>query len=89
MIEALLTEIRASGTTSPAALASRLKLSPGLVQAMLEDLERMGYLQRVDTCSDDACSGCPFGDVCLPGGDTKLWVLKSTRPGQPVGLDDN
>lgn len=88
MIEALLEEIRASGTTSPAALASRLKLSPGLVQAMLEDLERMGYLQRVDTCSDDACTGCPFGDVCLPGGDTKLWVLKPARPGQPHGFGD-
>jgi len=76
MLEDLLAEIRSSGATHPAVLASRLKISPGLVQAMLEDLERMGYLQPIDVCQQTACSRCSFSDICVPGGGSKIWVLK-------------
>ncbi|MCC7130953.1 MAG: hypothetical protein B6D39_06175 [Anaerolineae bacterium UTCFX2] len=76
MLEKLLAEIRSSGTTHPAVLASRLNISLGMVQAMLADLERMGYLQSIDVCQQTACSHCSFSDLCAPGGGSKMWVLK-------------
>ncbi len=79
MLEKLLGEIRTGKTLQPAQLAARLQVSPAMVQMMLEDLERMGRLSRIDAeCGSGACGGCPAVGMCLPqGGDKgRVWVLK-------------
>ncbi len=78
MLETLLNEIHAGGTLQPAALAKRLQISPALVQMMLEDLERMGKLSRVDTECGSNCGGCAVAELCAPKGAGKgrVWMVK-------------
>ena len=76
MLEKLLEEIHSGGTLQPAALAARLKISLGLVQVMLEDLERMGWLTRVNSDCASTCGGCSLTDTCGTQGHAagKVWM---------------
>lgn len=65
MLDQLLQEIRSGGTLETHRLAARLNTSPQLVEAMLEHLERIGYLQTYVSCSS-GCSGCGLSDNCNP-----------------------
>ncbi len=78
MLEKLLNEIRVGSTLQPAQLAARLQVSPAMVEMMLEDLQRMGRLARVDAECASACGGCPVADMCMPKGDGKgrVWMVK-------------
>ncbi len=78
MLEKLISEIRNSGTVQPATLAARLQVSPAMVQMMLEDLERMGKLSRIDTECGSTCGGCPVANLCAPkeNGKGRVWMVK-------------
>ena len=41
------------------ALARQLSVSETLVEQMLAELTRLGYLRLLETCSHEACTGCP------------------------------
>ena len=45
---------------------------------MLEDLERMGKLSRVDTECGSNCGGCAVAELCAPKGAGKgrVWMVK-------------
>jgi len=62
MLERLIAEMRSRGT----------------VQAVLEVLERMGRLVKVETECGTACGGCPVRNLCAPKGDGKgrVWMVK-------------
>ena len=77
MLEKLLEMISTSGTRTPASLAQRLGVSQGLVEQMLEHLERLGYLKLVDGCNQRACKACGIGrcGVAKP----RLWVVRGER----------
>jgi hypothetical protein len=47
-----------------------------MVKVMLEHLERLGWLQSLDGCAAQACSGCPLADTCTPKHSGRLWRLK-------------
>ena len=77
MLEKLLREIRAGSTLQTTTLAARLGTSVAMVQAMLEELERMGLLHQVPTgCSTSSCGGCPMTGGCADPG--RVWMLKKT-----------
>ncbi len=77
MLEKLLDEIRGGGTLQPAALAARLKVSPGLVEMMLEDLERRGMLVQVNASCGEPCGGCPLvGECGVTNPQGRMWMLK-------------
>ncbi len=78
MLERLINEMRKGRTVQPAELAARLQVSPAMVEMMLEDLERMGRLERVKTECGGACDGCSVADMCMPRGDGKgrIWIMK-------------
>ena len=78
MLEKLISEVRAGGTLQTGELAARLRVSPAMVRMMLEDLERMGKLARVETECGTACGGCPVKNMCAPKGDGKgrVWMVK-------------
>ncbi len=77
MLEKLLDEIRSGGTLQPAALAARLDVSAGLVEMMLEDLERRGMITQVNTNCDEPCGGCPLvGECAVKNPQGRLWMLK-------------
>jgi hypothetical protein len=72
MLEKLLKLIREEGAIASSVLALRLGVSQVMVDAMLADLERAGYLRQVQSgsnCSQGACSG----KTCQP--ETKIWII--------------
>jgi hypothetical protein len=79
MLLRLLMLIGRGGIQRPRDLAAELATTPALVEGMLADLERMGYLATVpDGCGPMACHGCdracagPLGMIVQGG---KLWAL--------------
>jgi len=78
MLQTLLNELRKGGTLPVETLAARLNVSPQLVQAMLEDLQRRGMLQQLDASCGDGCGGCSLAGACGAGGAKgKVWMLKT------------
>lgn len=78
MLERLLGEIQEGGTLRPAVLAARLDTSVAMVQAMLEELERMGLLRQMQaSCAESACGGCSLASACSvkPGANGRVWIL--------------
>jgi predicted ArsR family transcriptional regulator len=73
MLEKLLERISKGGSYSAQSLSRELGVSKELVEAMLSDLCRAGYLQRVDGCSENQCAGCGTASACHPKG--KVWLL--------------
>lgn len=95
MLDRLLDLLQEGGTHRIGDLAEELSTTYELVEAMLEDLERMGYVRRAKSECCGACSACPVSDVCAAGGSppgrdgTKIWVLtgKSRRGGEGTPVD--
>ena len=75
MLEKLLNEIRSGGTFETGALADKLGTTPELVEAMLEHLQRAGYIRSYEGCSD-TCNGCSMDDSCGVShrkGSVRIW----------------
>jgi hypothetical protein len=76
MLMQLLALIGRGGVQLPAELAVELGVSGGLLEAMLVDLGRMGYLAPLHhSCGPDACPHCPSG-CSVPAADgSPGWLL--------------
>ncbi len=84
MLEQLLDLLATGGVHTPGELAARLGVSDGLLDQMLADLSRMGYLRQVGdmACSPspDApsgrCGGCRLAEACAAGkSGGRVWAL--------------
>jgi DNA-binding Lrp family transcriptional regulator len=81
MLNRLLDLLREGSARRIEDLARELDTTPGLVEAMLEDLDRMGYVKRVSAQCSDACAECHLSSMCAAGGGSfdasrgQLWVL--------------
>jgi DNA-binding HxlR family transcriptional regulator len=87
MLSRLLDLLREGGTRRVSDLAHDLDTTPELVETMLEDLARMGYVKRVAFQCSETCAACPMYDKgcrlsppaaggSSPGGDNgQMWVL--------------
>ncbi len=75
MLERLLALVQAGGTYHIGDLAATLDTSPELVAAMLENLQRLGYLKNVADICQDGCTGCPLAGDCHMPANGKLWTL--------------
>lgn len=77
MLERLMTEIRAGGPLDAAQLALTLDTSPQMVQAMLDHLQRIGFLRAYENAScSDACQACSLKGFCDPNkkrSSLQLW----------------
>lgn len=73
MLEHLLGIMRQGGVQTTESLARQLGVTPGLVEAMLADLERRGYVAQAGTCGD-GCAGCDLAKGCSQHGGQKLWM---------------
>jgi len=91
MIERLLDLLRAGGVRRIADLARELETTPALVEAMLDGLERMGYLRRMDgsehgcggaeTKNREGCAGCALAGACAVAGSERVWSLTEKATG--------
>ncbi len=75
MLNQLLELLRQGGTHRVADLARELDTTPELIEMMLEDLCRMGYLKRVGGGCSEKCGTCPMAGLCAAGSEGQLWVL--------------
>ena len=81
MLMRLLALVAEDGVHSYATLAEQLGVSTGLLEQMLEDLARMGYLEPIAGCADQ-CAACPLARMCIVGHPRRAWVL--TEKGRKV-----
>ncbi len=82
MLRELIRTIAEGQAHSQIELARRLRVSEGLVEQMLEDLARAGYLEPVGGGSAEGCAGCPLARTCVTAQSRKAWVL--TEKGRKV-----
>ena len=75
MLRKLLQQVAEGGVRTRAELARKLGVSEGLVEQMLEDLARMGYLKPVEGRYTSQCTGCPLASTCAAGTPTRVWTL--------------
>ncbi len=81
MLNRLLELLRVGGTHRVADLARELEITHELVEVMLEDLARMGYLKPVGETCAERCATCPLAGLCAAGEGGRVWTL--TEKGQP------
>ena len=74
MLEQLVKQIRQGGTYSVAGLARQFEVSEALVEQMLAELARLGYLRPLDTCDKAACTGCPQSTACGTLRPVRTWI---------------
>ena len=79
MLSQLLELLREGGTHRVADLARELETTPALVEAMLEDLDRMGYLKRVVGECGGGCAECSLAGLCTTGEGKRVWTLTEKR----------
>ncbi len=79
MLRELLRAIAEDQTHSQTELARQLGVSEGLVEQMLEDLVRMGYLESMAGGCADQCVACLLAKACAVGSPTQVWVLTEKR----------
>ncbi|MEA3406985.1 MAG: FeoC-like transcriptional regulator [Chloroflexota bacterium] len=56
-------------------LASELDVSPGLMEQMLHDLERGGYVHRIEAVCSERCESCPYRGRCGVTQGGRIWTL--------------
>lgn len=75
MLEKLLQIIAAGGTHQLKQLARQLDVSEALLESMIEELVRLGYLQPLDGRCCGTCKACPSAGECALGFANRVWVL--------------
>lgn len=55
------------------ALAQRLGVSEALLEAMLDELARRGYLREIESCPAGQCRGCSVCGGC-GNGQSRVWA---------------
>jgi hypothetical protein len=74
MLETLLAMMAEGGLYSYEELGKSLSIPIPLLEAMLADLTRLGYLRTVGEGCAGQCSGCHVGS-CAVAGAGRLWTL--------------
>jgi hypothetical protein len=74
MLENLLMLVAQGGVRSYDDLIGQLSISQPLLEVMLEDLSRLGYLSSVDDGCGGHCHGCSTGG-CSIAGPGRIWTL--------------
>lgn len=75
MLERLLEILVRQEVTTVDNLAAQVGVSPGLLEQMLQDLARGGYIKAVEVACDQACTECPHHGLCaiIQGG--RIWQV--------------
>lgn len=74
MLRKILLCIRDRGLCHQGEIARYLGISSGLVQSMLAELERKGYVSSTAVSTDHYCHACPLRMTCTVR-RSRLWAL--------------
>jgi hypothetical protein len=75
MLRQILERVRKGGTWTVADLAAELDTTAELVEAVLEELARHGYLKPVGAACSGSCTFCPLSSGCVRGAGERIWTL--------------
>ncbi|MBM4429691.1 MAG: hypothetical protein FJ026_04985 [Chloroflexi bacterium] len=75
MLDRLLKLVSFGGAHSLKQLAQQLDTSEGLIESMLDELVRMGYLKSIAGNCHAACPDCPGANNSCLAGAGRLWAL--------------
>jgi len=75
MLHKLLRIVCSGGTHNFKQLAQQLGVSEALLESIIDQLVRIGYLKPLDGSCTDSCNGCPMAGTCSVGGLGRVWVL--------------
>lgn len=79
MLNRLLSRIRAGGAWTVEGLAAEWGVTPTLIEAMLDDLVRRGYLVPVQGLCDKGCASCGMAGNCDQPDGQRMWRLSSAN----------
>jgi hypothetical protein len=79
LMQELLDLVSKENLATPKLLAQRLNISQDLIEMMVADLERAGYLQ-VATGNCNGCTGCGIQKAC-DSPASRLW-FRTDKPSQ-------
>src|SRR5512136_2359124 len=83
MLEKILRAVSAGGVHSVRELARQLDVSEELLETMLDQLVRMGYLKPLAAACSGHCHNCPeTGSCCVGNSSGRAWVV--TASGQKL-----
>ena len=74
MLERLLDILQRGGTYTVHDLAHRLDVTPPLVEMMIEELMRMGYLSIAAMSCAKQCEGCSMGACLVAESSGRIWT---------------
>jgi len=80
MLDKLLQTLGRGGVQVLDDLSQQLGITRPLLEAMISDLERMGYLKKVEQACNQHCTGCASSNLCALVGSSHVWTL--TEKGQ-------
>ena len=83
MLKALLKQITQGGTWTVESLARELETSPQMIQAMVQDLARRGYLKPAQQACSGACASCPVAGRCIKSSAQTVWTWQGSRKTTP------
>ncbi len=75
MLEELLRQLVSEEILTLEDLARRMSVSEPLLQQMLQDLARGGYIEAVGATCDTGCSSCDEHEVCALVQGRRIWRL--------------
>jgi hypothetical protein len=75
MLHRFLQIVCSGGAFSLKQVAQQLDVSEALVESMIDELVRMGYLRPLEGICIDHCNGCPMAGTCSIGGSGRVWAL--------------
>jgi hypothetical protein len=91
MLQELLALVYEGGARSSSHLSRQLDVSKGLLDGMLRDLARMGYLRPAKADCRACHRGCLCSGACTTGQTGRIWALteKGRRASRTGGVDWN
>lgn len=87
MLGRVLDKLREGGTHTVEGLARELGTTPALVEAVLEDLARRGYLKPLAGSCSGQCRSCPIGGGCTVAGAARGWTLTTAADQRSRGAN--
>lgn len=78
MLQRILQAVSAGGVHSLQQLARQLDISEELLESMIDELARMGYLKPLGAPCAEHCQHCPEVNGCGIGSGGRAWALTAS-----------
>jgi hypothetical protein len=75
LLHDLLARLANGGIYTLAQLAGELRLDQGLLEQMLSDLERAGYVRLATSCCSSECAHCASREHCQSAPARRIWTV--------------